>query len=160
MLSKIWKSKLIKLKTKMRIFNSSVKSVLLYSSGTWRITKQLNIQWIIVLCTGMRLTVRTGTRNRFSVRFFDKWKTGTRTVSNTKIDDNTEPRLQYISSSCLAGNNHALPQHPPNPAHLLSFFGEFISIDITPPIIRQSLILIWVQIHGVRLRWLAEKCTC
>ena len=32
MLSKIWKSKLIKLKTKMRIFNSSVKSVLLYSS--------------------------------------------------------------------------------------------------------------------------------
>ena len=39
MLSKIWKSKLIKLKTKMRIFNSSVKSVLLYSSETWRITK-------------------------------------------------------------------------------------------------------------------------
>ena len=36
-LSKIWKSKLIKLKTKMRIFN--VKSVLLYSSETWRITK-------------------------------------------------------------------------------------------------------------------------
>ena len=33
MLSKIWKSKLIKLKTKMRIFNSSVKSVLLYRHG-------------------------------------------------------------------------------------------------------------------------------
>ena len=30
MLSKIWKSKLINLKTKMRIFNSSVKSVLYY----------------------------------------------------------------------------------------------------------------------------------
>ena len=39
MLSKIWKSKLIKLKTKMKIFNSSVKSVLLYSSETWRMTK-------------------------------------------------------------------------------------------------------------------------
>ena len=37
MLNKIWKSKLIKTKTKMRIFNSSVKSVLLYSSETWRI---------------------------------------------------------------------------------------------------------------------------
>ena len=39
MLSKIWKSKLIKLKTKMRIFNYSVKSVLLYSSETWILTK-------------------------------------------------------------------------------------------------------------------------
>ena len=39
MLSKIWKSKLIKLNTKMRVFNSNVKSVLLYSSETWRITK-------------------------------------------------------------------------------------------------------------------------
>ena len=39
MLSKIWKSKLIKLKTNMRLFNSSVKSVLLYISETWRITK-------------------------------------------------------------------------------------------------------------------------
>ena len=26
----------------------------------------------LVLCTGTRLTARTGTRNRFSVRFFDK----------------------------------------------------------------------------------------
>ena len=37
MMSKIWKSKL--LKTNMRIFNSSVKSILLYSSETWKITK-------------------------------------------------------------------------------------------------------------------------
>ena len=37
--SQIWKSKLMKLKTNTRIFNSSVESVLLYSSETWRITK-------------------------------------------------------------------------------------------------------------------------
>ena len=37
-LNKIWISKLIKLKTKMRIFNSSVKIVILYSSEIWRIT--------------------------------------------------------------------------------------------------------------------------
>ena len=38
-LSKMWKSKLIKPKTNMKIFNYIVKSVLLYSSETWRITK-------------------------------------------------------------------------------------------------------------------------
>ena len=26
----------------------------------------------------------------------------------------------FISSSCLSGNNHALPQHPPNPVNALS----------------------------------------
>ena len=35
MLRKIWKTKQIKLYTKLRIFNSSVKAVLLYGSETW-----------------------------------------------------------------------------------------------------------------------------
>ena len=36
MLKKIWQSKEIKTQTKLRIFNSNVKSVLLYGSETWR----------------------------------------------------------------------------------------------------------------------------
>ena len=38
-LKPIWTSSKISLNTKLKIFNSNVKSVLLYASETWRITK-------------------------------------------------------------------------------------------------------------------------
>ena len=41
MLHKIWKAKNISLKTKLQIFNSNVKSTLLYSSETWKITTNI-----------------------------------------------------------------------------------------------------------------------
>ena len=58
MLSKIWKSKLIKLK--MRIFNSSVKSVLFNSSETWRITKHTvnKIQTFVNRCLQRIMNVK------------------------------------------------------------------------------------------------------
>ena len=37
--SQMWKAKQIKLKTKLKIFNSNVKSVSLFGSETWRIKK-------------------------------------------------------------------------------------------------------------------------
>ena len=40
----IWRSKFISLWTKIRIFNSNVKSVLLYGSKTWRLTKKIITQ--------------------------------------------------------------------------------------------------------------------
>jgi hypothetical protein len=40
MLSKIWKSKTLSTATKCKIFNSNVKSVLLYGSETWKTTKE------------------------------------------------------------------------------------------------------------------------
>ena len=40
-LSKVWSSTNIKIKTKLQIFNSNVKSVLLYGSETWFLTKKL-----------------------------------------------------------------------------------------------------------------------
>ena len=59
-LSNTWKSKLIKLKTKMRIFNSSVKSVLLHSSVTWRINKQTvnKIQTFVNRCLRRIMNVK------------------------------------------------------------------------------------------------------
>jgi len=39
MLRNIWKSKEISIKTKLHIFNSNVKSVLLYGCETWRSTE-------------------------------------------------------------------------------------------------------------------------
>ncbi len=43
MLSKIWKAKNLSLKTKLKIFNSNVKSILLYGSETWKITTNILI---------------------------------------------------------------------------------------------------------------------
>ena len=40
-LKNIWKSRQISIKTKLRFFNSNVKSVLLYGSETWRTTKKI-----------------------------------------------------------------------------------------------------------------------
>ena len=53
MLKNIWSSKEIRTRTKLRIFNSNVKSVLLYRCKTWRMTKTtlqkiqtfFNIRW-------------------------------------------------------------------------------------------------------------------
>ena len=41
MLKNIWSSKKIRTRTKLRIFNSNVKSVLLYGCETWRTTKTM-----------------------------------------------------------------------------------------------------------------------
>ena len=41
MLNTVWRSNLIRRKTKLRIFNSNVKSVLLYGSETWLMTEKL-----------------------------------------------------------------------------------------------------------------------
>ena len=38
-LTPVWRSKVISRKTKLRIFNTNVRSVLLYGSETWRVTK-------------------------------------------------------------------------------------------------------------------------
>ena len=40
-LRSVWKSRAISLNTKLRIFNCNIKSVLLYGSETWRLTKAL-----------------------------------------------------------------------------------------------------------------------
>ena len=52
MLQNIWKSREIRTNTKLRIFNSNVKSVLLYGSETWRTTKssQKSIQTFLNNC--------------------------------------------------------------------------------------------------------------
>ena len=90
--------------------------------------------YFLVLCTGTRLTARTGTGNRFLVRFFYKLKTGTRTISNKNYMTSLN-RVFNISSNCLSGNNHTLSQYSPNPVNFLSIRGDYF---YTSQIIRQS----------------------
>ena len=53
----VWKKKCIRLQTKVRIFDTNVKSVLLYGSETWRSTKLL-IKKFINQCLKMILIIR------------------------------------------------------------------------------------------------------
>ena len=52
MLAKIWSSREYSIQTKIRLFNSNVKSVLLYGSETWRVTKKMmkKIQTFVNKC--------------------------------------------------------------------------------------------------------------
>jgi len=58
MLRQIWRAKQIKINTKLRLFNSNVKAVLLYGSETWRSTQKTltRIQTFINKCLCQILT--------------------------------------------------------------------------------------------------------
>ena len=60
MLMPVWKEKCIRLQTKLRIFNTHVKSTLLYGSETWRSTKLLTkkLQTFINKCLRRILNIR------------------------------------------------------------------------------------------------------
>ena len=56
----VWRSKALSLRNKIRIFNTNVKSVLLYGSETWRVTKTSThkLQTFINKCLRNILTIR------------------------------------------------------------------------------------------------------
>jgi len=54
LLKKVWSSRVISRRTKLRIFNSNVKSVLLYGSETWRTTKTCSNKLQAFINKGMR----------------------------------------------------------------------------------------------------------
>nr|KAG5704962.1 hypothetical protein BaRGS_022804 [Batillaria attramentaria] len=60
MLKNIWASKVVSIRTKLRIFNSNVKSVLLYGCETWRTTKtmQQKIQTFLNTCLRLIFNIR------------------------------------------------------------------------------------------------------
>nr|KAG5691815.1 hypothetical protein BaRGS_016627 [Batillaria attramentaria] len=60
MLKNIWASKVVSIRTKLRIFNSNVKSVLLYGCETWRTTKtmQQKIQSFLNTCLRRIFNIR------------------------------------------------------------------------------------------------------
>ena len=58
MLKPIWNSRTIQLQTKLRLFNSNVKTVLLYGSETWRHTKTLDKKLQVFINTCLRQILR------------------------------------------------------------------------------------------------------
>nr|KAG5695522.1 hypothetical protein BaRGS_008025 [Batillaria attramentaria] len=60
MLKNVWASKVVSIRTKLRIFNSNVKSVLLYGCETWRTTKtmQQKIQTFLNTCLRRIFSIR------------------------------------------------------------------------------------------------------
>nr|XP_034328183.1 uncharacterized protein LOC117689891 [Crassostrea gigas] len=59
-LRQIWNSKALSINTKTKIFNTNVKSVLLYGSETWKVTKTINnkLQCFVNKCVRHILNIR------------------------------------------------------------------------------------------------------
>nr|KAG5705815.1 hypothetical protein BaRGS_027474 [Batillaria attramentaria] len=79
MLKNVWASKVVSIRTKLRIFNSNVKSVLLYGCETWRTTKtmQQKIQTFLNTCLSASSTSdgqrRSGMKSCGSERGRNQW---------------------------------------------------------------------------------------
>ena len=58
MLRPIWRSTALTTKTKLRIFESNVKAVLLYGSETWRLTKRLEQKLQVFINKSLRNILR------------------------------------------------------------------------------------------------------
>ena len=57
-LTPVWRSKNLSFRTKLRLFNSNVKSVLLYGAETWRRTKKLDHKLQVFINTRLRQILR------------------------------------------------------------------------------------------------------
>ena len=83
MLKNIWASKKISQATKIRLFNSNVKSILLYGSETWRTTATMTHK--------LQTFVNTRLRRIFNIRWpericnEDLWKMGVQEPVNQQI---------------------------------------------------------------------------
>ena len=71
MLKPVWRSSSLSLKTKLRIFTSNVKSVLLYGAETWRTTKAL-VNKLQVFVSSLRSIL--GIRWPEKIRNEDLWQ--------------------------------------------------------------------------------------
>ena len=82
-LKKVWSSREIGKSTKMRIFNTNVKSVLLYGSETWRLTQSIShkLQTFINSCLHKILC----TRRPEKVSNEDLWRTADQEPVATQI---------------------------------------------------------------------------
>ena len=139
------------------VFRSCTNVCVFVCSSCWarESTQSAKTQYLIVLCTGTRYM-----ESVFDLVF---WQVKNRYASNEKYTMSLKHEFT-TSSSCMSGNNHALPQHLPNPVSFLSirrvfFHSNAANHSAKPP----CLILMWVAMlsfHGVRLRWFTDKRTC
>ena len=99
-LNKLWKTKDISLGTKLRIFNSNVKSVLLYGCETWNASTDCvkRIQVFINKCLRRLLRIRWSDK----VRNEDVWK---RTRQNPVEDEIGRRRWKWIGHTLRKSGN-------------------------------------------------------
>lgn len=100
-LRQIWNSKALSINTKTRIFNTNVKSVLLYGSETWKVTKTINnkLQSFVNKCL----------RHILNIRWPD-------TISNTSLWEKTkqDPIHIEIKRRKWGWIGHTLRKSPEN----------------------------------------------
>nr|KAG5714081.1 hypothetical protein BaRGS_020409 [Batillaria attramentaria] len=103
MLKNVWASKVVSIRTKLRIFNSNVKSVLLYGCETWRTTKtmQQKIQTFLNTCLRRIFNIRWPEK----IRNEELWERGGAGTSG-QADPAEEVGLDWDTPS---GSQHPAP---------------------------------------------------
>nr|KAG5704036.1 hypothetical protein BaRGS_032125 [Batillaria attramentaria] len=96
MLKNIWASKVISTRTNLRIFNSNVKSVLLYRCETWRITKTMQQKILTFFNTCLRRIFNSDGQRR----------------SETKSYESERDRNHWPSRSCGGSGAGLDTPHP------------------------------------------------
>ena len=110
-LSKVWKARKISLKTKLKLFNSNVKSVLFYGSETWTSTKTnfKKLQTFVNLCLRRILRIQWPER----IRNEELWE---RTGQITVEEEIGRRRWRWIGHTLRKPNSsttrHALRWNP------------------------------------------------
>ena len=66
MLRPIWRSPALTTKTKLRVFGSNVKAVLLYGSETWRLTKEMEQKLQVFINKSLRNILRVSWPRKIS----------------------------------------------------------------------------------------------
>ena len=97
----IWRSTSIHLQTKLRLFNTNIKTVLLYGSETWKFTKELESKLQVFVNTCLRQILR--------IRWPEK-------ISNEDLWQRTkqEPITQTIKTRKWRWIGHTLRRGPGN----------------------------------------------
>nr|KAG5686925.1 hypothetical protein BaRGS_020734 [Batillaria attramentaria] len=106
MLKNIWTSKVVSIRTKLRIFNSNVKSVLLYGCETWRTTKtmQQKIQTFLNTCL----------RRIFNIRWPEKIRNEELWASRAGTSGQADP-AEEVGLDWTHPQEASIQHHTPSP---------------------------------------------
>ena len=124
MLRPIWRSTALTTKTKLRVFGSTVKAVLLYGSETWRLTKGLEQKLQVFINKSLRNILRIWWPRKISNKelWNPKWATTDRGRYKTASLELDRPQAKETRWTCSQEGTGVEPtgeaKEKETPAHL------------------------------------------
>jgi len=97
-MDKLWKSKIIGWATKVKIFNSNVKAVLLYASESWTITQRMIDRLQVFINKRLRRILNIHWPDRTANK--QLWEKLVRSQCWTKYEEGNGTGLNYLKKKC------------------------------------------------------------